>query len=130
VLEKPLMPAIVFDTLAFAKKLKEGGFTDQQAEVLAQAQAELFEQNLATKLDLKELETTLRRDMKELETTLDFKEFECALKECETNFRHSLKELETALGWSMKELEYRLVLKLGSLMLVGITVIATLVKLL
>jgi predicted phage-related endonuclease len=119
------MPAIAFDTLAFAKKLQDGGFTVQQAEVLAQAQAELFEQNLATKLDLKELETSLRRDLKELEVNL-----RRDMKELEARFTRDIKELETKLTHDMKDLEYRMVIKQGSLMLVGITVIATLVKLL
>ena len=51
-----LMTAIAFDTLKFAKRLKEGGFTEQQAEALATAKAELIEDNLATRRHLKELE--------------------------------------------------------------------------
>lgn len=53
------MTAIAFDTLKYAKRLKEAGFTETQAEVLAAAQAELIEDNLATKRDLKELEHRL-----------------------------------------------------------------------
>ena len=63
--------AIAFDTLAFTKKLKSAGFTEQQSETLAEAQAELIEERLATKQDIKMLEVTLRRDMKELETKLE-----------------------------------------------------------
>ncbi len=44
--------AIVFDTLAYAKKLKVAGFTEAQAEALA----EVIEQQIATKRDLKEME--------------------------------------------------------------------------
>lgn len=126
------MQAIAFDTLAFARKLRDGGFTDQQAEVLAQAQAELFEQNLATKLDIKEVERTikeveadLRRTIKELEVNL-----RRDMKELEAGLRRDMKELEAGLRRDFKDLEYRLVIKLGSLLLVGITAIATLVKLL
>ena len=61
---------MAFDTLKFAKRLKEGGFTDQQAEALAQAEAEFIEQSLATKRDVKELEVGLKRDLKELEVAL------------------------------------------------------------
>lgn len=53
------MTAITFDTLKYAKRLKEAGFTESQAEGLAAAQAELIEDNLATKRDLKELEHRL-----------------------------------------------------------------------
>ncbi len=61
---------ITFDTLAFAKKLKEAGVPDAQAEVHAEAIAELIDERIATKQDLKELEITLRRDVKELELRL------------------------------------------------------------
>ncbi len=46
------MTTIAFDTLKFAKRLKEAGFTEQQAEALAAAEAEFIEQNVATKRDL------------------------------------------------------------------------------
>ncbi|MFH1952936.1 MAG: DUF1640 domain-containing protein [Pseudomonadota bacterium] len=57
------MAALTFDTLAYAKKLKAAGFTEEQAEVQAQAFAEIIEERLATKQDLKELELAMRRDL-------------------------------------------------------------------
>ncbi|CAC9508082.1 hypothetical protein [uncultured Gammaproteobacteria bacterium] len=75
------MSVIAFDTLTYAKKLKASGFTEQQAEVQAEAMAELVNEQLATKRDLKELEMSL-------------------------------------------------VLRLGGIMVAGITIIATLVKIL
>jgi len=60
------MATVTFDTLAYAKKLKAAGFTDQQAEVQAQAFAEIIEERLATKQNIE----LLRRDMKELEMRL------------------------------------------------------------
>lgn len=53
------MTITTFDTLMYAKKLKEAGFTEQQAEVQAEAMRELIDNNLATKCDLKELEEHL-----------------------------------------------------------------------
>ena len=54
------MPStIVFDTLAYAKKLKAAGFTEEQAEVQAEALAEIVDERLATKQDLRELEMRL-----------------------------------------------------------------------
>lgn len=64
---------VAFDTLAYAKKLKEAGFTEKQAEVQAEAIAEIIHEKLTTKKDLKELETNLRREMKELEMRLTFR---------------------------------------------------------
>ena len=54
---------VIFDTLAYAKKLKAAGFTEAQAEIQAQALAEIIEERLATKQDLKELELRLKHDL-------------------------------------------------------------------
>lgn len=61
---------ITFDTLKYAKRLKDAGFTESQAEALASAGAELLGENLATKQDLEALRADLQRDMKELEHRL------------------------------------------------------------
>jgi hypothetical protein len=59
--------AIIFDTHAYVKKLKAVGFTEEQAEVQAEAIKELVDERLATKQDIKELEIALKKDLKELE---------------------------------------------------------------
>ena len=51
--------AIIFDTLLFSKKLREAGFTQQQAEVQAEAIAQLIEDQIATKRDLREMENRI-----------------------------------------------------------------------
>ena len=48
--------ALVLDTLAYAKKLQKVGFTEEQAEVQAETLAELVDEQLATKKDLKEVD--------------------------------------------------------------------------
>ena len=53
------MSATTFDTLTYAKLLQEAGFTAQQAEAQAEALRAVVDQNLATKQDLKEMETRL-----------------------------------------------------------------------
>lgn len=69
--------AAIFDTLAYAKKLKAVGFTEEQAEVQAETLSEIIDERLATKQDIlalkkdiKELEISLKRDIKELEMRL------------------------------------------------------------
>jgi hypothetical protein len=47
----------------YAKKLKAAGFTEDQAEIQTQALAEIIEERLATKQDLKELELRLKHDL-------------------------------------------------------------------
>ncbi len=104
------MNAIAFDTLKFAKRLKEAGFTEQQAEALADAEAEFIEQNLATKRDIADI----KRDIKELEVKLEVK----------------IEQIRSDLARDMKDLEYRMTIKLGTLMVVAVGAIATLVRVL
>ena len=94
---------ITFDTHAYVKKLKAVGFTEEQAETLATTQANLIDERLATKHDIKELDTSLKRDM---------------------------KELETSLKRDIKESELRLIIKLGAMLTTVIIIVAALVKLL
>lgn len=79
------MSTITFDTHAYVKRLKAVGVPEEQAEVQAQAIADLVTDRLVTKEDLER---------------------------------------------GLKELEYRLIIRLGSMIVVAIGVIATLVKLL
>ena len=67
------MTALALDTHAYVKRLKEAGFTEQQAEVLAETQAELITDQLASKLDIENLRSELKRDLKELELRLEAK---------------------------------------------------------
>ena len=46
----------MLDTLTYANKLKEAGFTERQAQAQAEALVAVVDSNLATKHDLKELE--------------------------------------------------------------------------
>ncbi|MGH8511599.1 MAG: hypothetical protein ACREU8_09530 [Gammaproteobacteria bacterium] len=144
------MSAIAFDTLKFAKRLKEAGFTEQQAEALADAEAELIEQNLATKRDIaeikrdiKELEVTLRKEIKQLEVTLHsaIKELDVTLrgeiKELDVTLRGEIKQLDVKieqirsdLARDLKDLEYRMTIKLGTMMVVAVGATAALVRLL
>ncbi|OPX19541.1 MAG: hypothetical protein BZ151_08650 [Desulfobacca sp. 4484_104] len=112
------MRSLAFDTLEFAKKLKAADFTADQAEALAGAMASLVEERLATKQDIKELEARL----------------EARIKELETGLRRDMKELETGLRRDMREMELRLrhdlTLRLGGMLVAGIAIVATLVRLL
>jgi len=44
------MSGVTFDTLKFSRKLREGGFTEQQAEALSEAQKEVLSESLETSL--------------------------------------------------------------------------------
>ena len=55
--------AIAFDTHRFVKRLTDTGFTEAQAEALADEQVNLLNSNLATKHDLEAVKADLERQM-------------------------------------------------------------------
>ena len=59
--------ALAFDALKYSKRPVEAEFTTTQAEALAEKQASLIDERLATKRDLKDLEVALKRDIRESE---------------------------------------------------------------
>ena len=97
------MNELAFDTLAYVKRLKSVGFTEEQAEAQAYVLKSLIEEKLATKKDIKEIEASLKRDLKEMEVSL----------------KHDIKDLEKTM-----------IIKLGAMVVVAISIVATLVKIL
>jgi hypothetical protein len=69
---------MIFDTLAYSRRLKAAGFSDAQAEVLAEANREMIADEMVTKSFLQselsaaiaQLRAELRAEMKELEMGL------------------------------------------------------------
>jgi hypothetical protein len=107
------MATITFDTLKYSKRLKDAGVPEKQAEAEAEALAEVMEINLnelASRRDLKDVETSLKRDIGEAESRL----------------KHDLELIRLEL----RDLERRMTIKLGGLMMVAVGAVATLVKLL
>jgi len=60
------MASTIFDTHAFVKRLTAAGMPEQQAEVLADEQARLMNERLATKADV----ALLRSDLQAMEQRL------------------------------------------------------------
>ena len=73
---------IAFDTHKFVKHLTENGFTEQQAEVLADEQVHLLNSNLATKADIEALQQATKADIEALQqaTKADIKALQQATK--------------------------------------------------
>jgi hypothetical protein len=66
--QEGLVTTVAFDTLKFSKRLKEAGFTESQAEALAEAIKDAGgEAELATKADIADV----KRNLKELELKID-----------------------------------------------------------
>ncbi len=75
--------SIAFDTHRFVKRLTtEGGFTEKQAEILADEQVAMLNANLATKADLAKVEAGLKAEIEALrhETKTEIAKVEAGLK--------------------------------------------------
>ncbi len=62
--------AITFDTHRFVKHLIDGGFTDQQAETLADEQVSLLNANLATKTEIANIHASIEAFRQETKTKI------------------------------------------------------------
>ena len=115
------METAIFDTHAYVKRLVAAGMPEPQAEIIADEQRSLIDNKLATKQDIKALEVGLRRDIKQLEA---------ATKRDIAEIRRDMKEMEAGLRRDIRESEQRVIIHLGSMMVVAVGVVAALVKLL
>ncbi len=92
--------AIAFDTHRFVKRLTQMGFTEAQAEALADEQVSLLNSNLSTKQDLAELKGDLERQMAELKGDL-----ERQMAELKGDLERQMAELKGDLERQMAELK-------------------------
>lgn len=133
-----------FDTLRAANRLRdEAGFNEVQAAVLVDTFAAGFAERFPTKRDLKGVETALRGDMEKMETALcgdmermetalrsEVKRVETSLEKVETSLRGEIETLATSVRTDMRDLEHRMTIRLGGLMVLGMGVLLTLQRLL
>ena len=63
--------AIAFDTHRFVKRLTEGGFTERQAEALAEEHVALLNANLATKSDIAKIEAGIETYRQETQAGIE-----------------------------------------------------------
>ena len=132
---------VTFDTHAFVKRLTQVGMPEDQAEILAKGQSDLYER-LVTKEyfestlshELEKLRTELKNDIEKLRAELKHDietvrtELKHELDQHKTANRQALKELELTLTHNMKEMEQKLIIKLGVLLGVSVTILAALIK--
>ena len=97
------MGALALDTYAAIKKLKQAGFTEQQAEAQTALLSEVVTGELATKHDLKDLESVFKGDLKDLETALrqDMFRLEGKLQALEERTEGRFRLLQWMLGFNM-----------------------------
>ncbi|MBF0437300.1 MAG: hypothetical protein HQL77_18310 [Magnetococcales bacterium] len=111
--------AVAFDSYAYVRKLRDAGLTEQQAAIQAEALVNLIEERLATKKDLAEVEAGLKRDIKELDLKIE---------KVRADLQRDIKELDAKTETRLKELELRMVIKMGGMILAGIGILFGLMR--
>ncbi|MEW6272516.1 MAG: hypothetical protein AB1689_24830 [Thermodesulfobacteriota bacterium] len=139
--------AVTFDTLAYAKRLRGAGLSEEQAAVHAEALATALGEVLVTKQDLRELAT--KDDVHRLELATNA-EFAAVRQEMTAGFAELRQEMTAGLGdlrqemvarfaavdrefaalrQEMRSLETRMTLRLGALLSIGIGALAAVTRL-
>jgi len=111
------MKAANFDSLTYANRLKAAGMDGGLAEVQASVMTEVIQDHfhtLSTKQELQQVGQDLRKEMNLMGQDL----------------RKDMQLLRLEVQKDMQLLEQRMVIKLGSLMVLAIGVVATVVRLL
>jgi hypothetical protein len=93
---------VAFDTLSYARRLKQAGVPDAQAEAMADATRELVVSDFATKGDIAALRAELKAE---------------------------IAALEQRITASMETLGLKLTIRLGGLIAVGVAILAAIIKL-
>ncbi|MDH2240091.1 CCDC90 family protein [Pigmentiphaga sp. GD03639] len=120
--------ALAFDTLQYSKRLQQAGVAapvaDAQAEALAQVLTTGMDA-LATRADLERVSLAARTDLERVETSLkgDIHALENRLISTEGQLRSEFRS-------ELRLLEQRMTIKLGSMLVVAVGVMAVLDKLL
>ena len=121
------MKAANFDSLTYANRLKAAGMDGGLAEVQASALTEVIQDHfhsLSTKQEVQQLSLDLRKEIQ-----LQGQELRKDMQLQGQELRKDMQLLRLEVQKDMQLLEQRMVIKLGSLMVLAIGVVATVVKL-
>jgi len=113
--------AYTFDSLGYAKRLRDRGVAQDQAEAHAEAARDFIMTELATKADVVAIKADLLATEQRLRT-----ELRTSISELQTELRTSVIELRT----SNETLALRLTVRLGAMLVVGFGALATVLTIL
>src|SRR5262249_31626106 len=126
--------AYIFDSLGYAKRLRDGGVPRDQAEVHAEAAGDFIMVELATKSDLLPIKADLQVVKAELVAMKQ--ELQAELRSSVTELGGRITELQAELRTNIAELRtttetlsLRLTVRLGAMMVVLIGALAAILKL-
>ena len=128
-------PVIALDTLAYARRLRQAGFSEEQAEAQAEALAAVLIDSLAPKPDLQELDLRMdtrfaRPDERFARIDERFRMFEERFESFERQMDTRFAEQTARFDAKLSDLERRLTMRIGGMMMAGIGAVSALVKLL
>lgn len=118
----------MFNALKYSQELEKAGFSRDQAEASVKLLIEVMNENFATKSDLNETELKLSSAI--LAVKSDLRETKLELESKIDSVDQKLDSVVQKFDSSIREVEYRLTIKLGTMMTLAIGVTATLMKLL
>jgi hypothetical protein len=124
--------AIALDTLAYARRLREAGFSGRQAEGQAEALAAAMTDTPPTKQDLSELRAEMGARLREFEARMEGR-FAQADTRCEYLEKHMdtrFAEQSAVFTGRMADLERRMAMRLGGVIVAAIGAVSALVRLL
>ena len=103
-------PAIQFDTHKFIKRLTAHGFSEEQAEALAEEQVNLLNDNLATKEDIAKIESNLRLEMANIESNLklEMSNLRLEMANIESNLKVEMSNIESNLKLDIAKLDAKI----------------------
>ena len=128
-----MQPQPTFDTHAFVKRLTQAGMPEDQAEVLANGQSDLYER-LVTKEyfqftlnhELEKLRAELKHDIEKVraELKLDIEKLRADLAQKFNQQEAAIRRQEAAI----REMEQKLTIRLGTFLGISVAILAFIIK--
>ncbi len=125
---------LTFDTLAYVKQLEAVGVPREQAEVQAHALRQIIDEKLATKMDIAQVRAEaeankqeLKRDIMDVRAEAEANKQE--LKHDIAGIKRDMLEMENRWMHQVREMESRIVIRLGGMLIAAVGVIIAVLKL-
>jgi hypothetical protein len=113
----------MFNALKYTQELEQAGFSRAQADTSLKILIEVMNENFATKSDLLETETRLRSEISEVRS--DLLASEARVKNEINALKIDFKSIEA----SIRELDYKLTIRLGLMLTAAVGITTTLFRL-
>ena len=120
---------MALDTYKAVKKLREVGFDEAQAEAVIRMIGEAFDDSVATKADIAAVRTELVAQGAELRA--EIQEVRAETQEVRTEIREVRTEMHAeakAIRAEIRDLEQRMTIKLGGLLVLALTLLTAINK--